>query len=156
MKNRLLVLLVGALVGQTMTTDDAAAQVRDSLRNDFGIELLGKALIYSLSYQYMVTRALGLEVGMAAAGGSNDLVVAFPVGGRVYFSTKSNSPFLTGGAIVITSDSFDDDFGTTAGYLGLGFEYRAQSGFLFRGSVYSLVAEGGFWIWPGLNLGYAF
>lgn len=62
MKNRLLVLLVGALVGQTMTTDDAAAQVRDSLRNDFGIELLGKALIYSLSYQYMVTPALGLEV----------------------------------------------------------------------------------------------
>ncbi len=156
MNKRLPVLLLALVTYLPVTADSAVAQTRDSLRSDFGIELLGKALIYSLSYQYMVTPMLGLEAGVAAVGGSDELVAAFPLGGRVYFSRKSNSPFLTGGGILITSDTFDEDFSTTAGYLGLGFEYRAQSGFLFRGSVYSLIAEGGFWIWPGLNVGYAF
>ncbi len=31
------------------------AQSRTTLKNDFGIELLGKAAIYSFSYQRMVT-----------------------------------------------------------------------------------------------------
>jgi hypothetical protein len=49
---------------------------------------------------------------------------------------------------------FDDS--ATYGYAGLGFEFRAESGFLFRGAAYGLFSGGGFWIWPGLTIGYAF
>jgi hypothetical protein len=38
----------------------------------------------------------------------------------------------------------------------LGFEFRSPGGFLFRGTAYSLIAGGGWFIWPGLSVGYAF
>jgi hypothetical protein len=39
---------------------------------------------------------------------------------------------------------------------GLGFEFRSSGGFLFRGTAYGLISGGGYFIWPGLTVGYAF
>ncbi|MFH1700400.1 MAG: hypothetical protein ABIE07_07405 [Candidatus Zixiibacteriota bacterium] len=139
--------------------NSADAQIRSTLRNDFGLELLGKAALYSFNYQYMVTPMIGLEAGLSALGGSaTDATVFFvPVGGRIYLVPKNGSPFLTGGLVYLngTSDAGPLD-SETYGYGGLGFEFRSQSGFLFRGTAYGLIAGGEFFIWPGLNVGYAF
>ncbi|NNE46751.1 MAG: hypothetical protein HKN37_08830 [Rhodothermales bacterium] len=135
----------------------AVGQVRDSLRSDFGIELLGKAALYSFSYQRMVSKTIGFEVGFAALGGSGAFAAAFPVGVRAYFLPKDGTPFATAGIVPVTG-SFDDGpaGGELFGYLGVGFEYRAQGGFVFRGTLYGLIVEDEYLIWPGLHVGYSF
>jgi hypothetical protein len=132
---------------------------RDSLRSDFGIELLGKSALYSFSYQYMVVPEMGVQVGVSALGGSvTDATVLFvPLGAKLYFVPKNGSPFVTGGLVALTGTADSGPIeSATYGYAGVGFEYRASGGFLFRGTAYGLIAGGEFLIWPGLHIGYAF
>ena len=145
-------------------TASLAEGSRTALPNDFGIELGGRSILYTFTYQRQVNPYLGLEAGISAfGGGGNDdstLILFFPLGGRFYFVNKDGSPFLSAGINIVSasfdSGPFDETESTTFGYLGLGFEYRADMGLLFRGSAYGLVADGDFFIWPGLYIGYAF
>lgn len=135
------------------------AQTRDSLKNDFGIELLGKAALYSFGYQYMVTPAIGLQAGLGALGGSatDGTVLSIPLGGKFYFVPKDGSPFVTAGMVILTGSSDSGPIeSATYSYGGLGFEFRSSSGFLFRGTAYGLIAGGEFFIWPGIDIAYAF
>ena len=139
--------------------NSAQAQSRTTLRNDFSFELLGKAVLYSFSYQRMVSPAVGLQAGLAALGGSavDATIVFVPVGVKFYLVPKDGAPFLTGGIVGLTGSADSGPIETaTYGYAGLGFEYRAIGGFLFRFSAYALIASGEFFIWPGLTFGYAF
>lgn len=137
---------------------------RTTMKNDVGIELLGKAVIYSFNYQRMVSRSVGLEVGLGALGGggsgSGGSIVFVPVGAKFYLIPKDGSIYLTAGGVFITGTVTDGPFSDGAsdvyGFAGLGFEFRSPGGFTFRGTAYSLIAEGGWFIWPGLSLGYAF
>lgn len=138
--------------------------VRASMRSDVGIELLGKALAYSFSYQRMVGNSVGLEVALGALGGSGSgggsTILFVPVGARFYLIPKDGTLFLTGGAVLVTASTtsgpFDNDATDFYGNVGLGFEFRSSGGFLFRGTAYGLFASGGYFIWPGLTIGYAF
>lgn len=139
--------------------NSALAQSRRTLRNDFGIELLGKAALYSFSYQRMVTPSVGLQASLAALGGSSTgtTVVFIPLGGKFYFIPKNGSLFLTGGIVVLTGSSDAGPIDSeTYSYAGFGFEYRSDGGLLFRGTAYGLISSGEFFIWPGLHVGYAF
>lgn len=135
------------------------AQTRTTLPNDFGIELAGKAVIYSFSYQWMaVPPLLGLQASLGVLGTSEDVVVFIPLGGKLYVIPNDASPFVTGGIVILTGTSGSGPLknSTTYGYTGLGFEYRSEGGLLFRATAYGLFAEGEFLIWPGLYIGYAF
>jgi len=142
----------------------AAASSRDELPNDFGIELAGRSIVYTFAYQRMLNGYVGLEAGVSALGGGGDdedtLIVFFPIGGKFYFVNKDGSPYITAGISIVNasfdSGPFDEEETTSYGYVGLGFEYRAQMGLVFRGSAYGLIADGSFFIWPGLYIGYAF
>lgn len=142
----------------------ALAQSRVDLPNDTGIELLGRSLLYTFSYQRQLNQTFAVEAGISAFGGSGDgdtnLILFFPIGAKVYLIPKNGSIYLSGGINFATnatdSGPFDDDSSTTFGYAGPGFEYRSPSGFVFRGTAYGLIAGGGFFIWPGLYVGYAF
>jgi len=152
-------LCIALLLFFAFSANAVQAQSRMALRNDFGIELLGKAALYSFSYQYMVNHQIGIEVGLSALGGSvTDATVVFiPIGARYYFVPKDGSPFVTGGIVILTGQTDSGPLDSeTYGYAGLGFEYRSTAGLLFRGTAYGLIAEGEFFIWPGLNIGYAF
>ena len=144
----------------TFAHESVHAQSRTLLKNDFGIEFLGKAAIYSFSYQRMVTPKVGLEVGLSALGGSGASVAFIPVGARYYMISKNHSPFLTAGVVGLTGtiDTGPDNISgwTKYGYVGPGFEFRSQGGFLFRATGYMLFAGDGYFFWPGLNVGYAF
>ena len=141
-----------------------AGSSRARMRNDVGIELLGKAAVYSFQYQRMLTPAFGLEVGLGVIGGGGDsadaTVLFAPVGGKFYLIPKDGSLFVTGGAVYISglfdSGGFSDFASSFYGFGGLGFEYRATGGFLFRGTAYVLFGEGGYVIWPGITVGFAF
>ena len=135
---------------------------RERMKSDVGIELLGKAVLYSFYYQYTPTKQFGLEVGLGALGGGtgsdNATIIFLPIGAKFYLIPKDGSLYLAGGVVPLTAgtDSGPFDETNTYSYLGIGFEFRSDTGFLFRGSAYGLIAEGGFFIWPGLTLGYAF
>ncbi|MDD4857225.1 MAG: hypothetical protein PHD74_03865 [Candidatus Krumholzibacteria bacterium] len=136
--------------------------VRERLKSDFGIELLGKAALYSFNYQYTLSRQLGIEAGIGALGGGtgddNATVAFIPIGAKLYLIPKDGSVYLTGGVTIVTAgtDSGPFDDSTSFGFIGVGFEFRAETGFTFRGTAYSLLSNDGFFIWPGLTLAYAF
>ena len=166
MRHRLTLVAVAVLLCATPTQSQAQAarNSRATLPNDVSIELLGKALIYSFTYQRMVTPALGLEAGVGALGGGssteNTTFFFFPVSAKFYPIPKDGSIFLTGGAVLLTAAADTGPFDETAadfyGQAGLGFEFRSTGGFLIRGTAYGLFGGGGYFIWPGLSVGYAF
>jgi len=157
-------ILLCAAVSQGQAQGAAKPLVRATMRNDVGIELLGKALAYSFSYQRMVSNSLGLEVGLGALGGGgsssgNTTIVFVPVSAKVYLIPRDGTLYLTGGAVLVTASTSSGPFDTATNFygdVGLGFEFRSPGGFLFRGTAYVLFADGGYFIWPGISFGYAF
>jgi hypothetical protein len=137
---------------------------RKELPNEMNIELAGKCLLYSFSYQRMVTEPLGVEIGVSLLGGgsssSSSSILFFTGGGKLYFIQKNASPYVGGGIVAVTATTSSGPFSSNGsesyGYVGPGFEFRSEGGVLFRGSVYALIASGGFFIWPGLSIGIAF
>jgi hypothetical protein len=130
MSKKTVILCTTLMLFSVFSKNSAQAQSRAELRNDVGLELLGKGVYYSFSYQRMVTPSVGLQAGLAAWNG----------------------------VVVVATGSFDPGpiETDTFGYVGFGFEYRSTGGFLFRGTAYGLFADGEFVIWPGLHIGYAF
>jgi hypothetical protein len=165
---RIRLAVVGAVT--LLLSAGAAAQAqgprvltRTTMKNDVGIELLGKAVIYSFNYQRMVSPSVGLEIGLGALGGggsgSSGGIVMIPAGVKFYFIPQDGTLYLAAGGVLANGITDEGPFngGTDAyAYGGLGFEFRSPGGFLFRGTAYSLIAGGGWFIWPGLSVGYAF
>jgi hypothetical protein len=156
-------ILLCAAVSQGQAQSAAKPLVRATMRNDVGIELLGKALAYSFSYQRMVNNSLGLEVSLGALGsggsGSSSTILFVPVSAKFYLIPKDGTIYLTGGAVLVSASTTSGPFDNATdfyGNVGLGFEFRSAGGFLFRGTAYGLFANGGYFIWPGITLGYAF
>ena len=137
----------------------AAQWSKTELPNDVSIELLGRCLLYSFSYQRTVTEQLGIELGASVLGGSGGSVMFISGGGRLYLLPSDASPCIGGGIVVVTASTgsgpFSSDNSAAYGYVGPGFEYRSSGGFLFRGTVYFLVRDG-FFVWPGVHFGIAF
>ena len=155
-----IVILAALMTLSVFSQDSIQAQTRTELKNDSGIELLGKAVIYSFSYQRMINSKLGLQVGVSGLGGSGGGIAFFPVGAKFYFLSGKASPFLAGGIVGTTTeidtgpDGLEDS--DAYDYVGPGFKFRSSTDFLFRGSLDALVAGGAFFAWPGMHIGYAF
>ncbi len=137
----------------------AAQSSKAELKNDVTIEILGRCLLYSFSYQRTLSEHFGVELGASLLGGSGGSVAFLTAGARAYALASNASPCIGGGIVVVTSATSAGPGGgisTSYGYIGPGFEYRSSSGFLFRGTVYFLIREDGFFVWPGLQVGIAF
>jgi hypothetical protein len=142
----------------------AASQelLRERLRNEAGIELLGKAALGSVYYQYTPFRWIGLEAGIGAyqtdLTGERSLSAFFPIGAKVYLLPNDGTVFLAGGITLLTekTDSGPFDETDSYGYAGIGYEYRAGRRIVLRGALYGLFAEGDTFAWPGFSVGYAF
>lgn len=147
-----------AVVCVFLGTNSGTAGSKTELPNDVSLELLGKCIIYSFSYQRTVTENFGIEAGVSLLGGSDASVAFFSVGGRLYLSSGNASPCIGGGIVIVTASTSSGPFSGGAsgsyGYIGPGFEFRSSGGFLFRGTVYFLVRDG-FFVWPGVQLGIA-
>ncbi len=140
------------------------AGARTTLPNAVDLELAGKCLLYSFSYQRMIVEPFGVEGGISllgsGGGGSSATVFFYTVGVKAYLLQKDASPFLAAGFVGLSTSTdsgpFSDSESSSYGYLGPGFEYRSEGGFLARASVYGLIAGGGFFVWPGVTVGIAF
>jgi hypothetical protein len=132
---------------------------KDELPNDVTIELLGRCLIYSFSYQRTITPHFGVEGGMSILGGSESSILFFSGGVRLYATNRDASPCLTGGFVAVTASTHSGPFSADGSgayfYIGPGFEYRSSGGFLIRGTLYFLIRDG-FFVWPGAQIGVAF
>lgn len=137
---------------------------RNEAPNEVDLELAGKCLLYSFSYQRMVAEPFGLELGVSMIGGSSSgsstSIVFFTVGGKVYFIQKNASPYIGAGFVALSATTSSGPFGDSGsgnyGYVTPGFEFRSEGGFLVRGGVYMLFTSGGSFVWPGLTVGVAF
>ena len=153
------------LAGLLLLPGALAAQSRVERPNDLTLEMGGKCLIYSLSYQRMIGTSAGLEVGLSyfGSGGSGGSAGAFFASGgvRLYLTKKNAAPCLSAGVVYVSSGTDAGPFDRESEsfvyfYAGPGFEYRASGGFVLRGSVNFLIKDSSFFVWPGLTMGIAF
>ena len=156
--------LIVFVTGLCMPVDTVIAASRKENQNAVDLELAGKCLIYSFSYQRMIVEPFGLELGVSMLGGgsssSSTTIVFYTVGGKFYLIQKDASPYIGVGYVGVSASTssgpFSDSNSANYGYVGPGFEYRSEGGFLVRGGVYGLIASGGWQVWPGLTIGVAF
>ena len=150
---------IAVIVFLLLSIDNAEAGSKSELPNDLTLELLGRCLIYSFSFQHTIHEHLGIEGGFSMLGGSDDNIVFLSGGVRLYLTPADASPCIAGGLVAVTSSTgsgpFSSDESASYAYIGPGFEYRSSGGFLFRGTLYFLVRDG-FFVWPGAQIGIAF
>ncbi|MGA9364171.1 MAG: hypothetical protein WBW16_07365 [Bacteroidota bacterium] len=150
---------VAALLLFLLPAGISFAQSRTELPNDVTLDLLGRCLVYSFSYQRIVTQNLGIEGGLSILGGSAASVVFISGGGRIYLSPRDAAPCISAGFVAVSAQTgagpFSSDASTAFLYAGPGFEYRSSGALVFRGSLYFLIRDG-FFVWPGVQIGIAF
>lgn len=151
-----------APVNSSTQTPDSGSGM-DMRRNALSLELLGRGGLYSLNYDYLLRDDLALGAGLStysiSAGGSNASAWIIPVYANYYITGQKHRLFVTGGADVIMASgnlSSDAQFNGSgiAGVFGGGYEYRGDSGFLFRAAPYVMVGKSS-GAWVGFSLGYA-
>lgn len=136
--------------------------------NAISLELLGRAFGYSLNYDRSVSKHFGLGAGFeylsASDGFMNVTIIMVPLYANYYFSPNNSRFFLTSGfdlAFVKASVTLLTDTSVSASTMGIapfiggGYEYRADGGFLFRVAPYVFVGKV-IRIWLGLSFGVAF
>ena len=132
-------------------------------RNGMSLELLGRGLLYSLNYDYLITDNLALGAGVASysfsSGSANSSAWIIPIYANYYLTGGKHRWFATGGAnmILASGSSGDGDRVTgsgVAGVLGGGYEYKSAGGFLFRAAPYVFVGKAS-GAWLGLSFGYS-
>jgi len=125
-------------------------EVREVRRNLMGVELGGRAGIYSFNYEHYLGNRVG--VGMAGAALVDDGVVGLvPV--YVSFLPVGNihSLYLSVGALVVAGVSNTDALFPWPS-LTVGYQFQSLEGFFLRLSVSNF----GLWPLPGIALGGSF
>jgi hypothetical protein len=113
----------------------------------------------------------GIGIGSVGLNYPNDVdagvsATLVPVSAGYYFVRDQGSPFVIGGASLITNHSTANGLKTSLGglefnsnqvmpYFGAGYEVRTDSGFLFRITGYGEVGKS-VKPWGGATFGYAF
>jgi hypothetical protein len=128
------------------------------------LEVLGRGLLYSVSFDRVMNDELaaGIGIGSTSLVGSGTATM-IPVYVNYYFQKDQGSLYATGGATLVAGDDISDSkssFGSVelnnvVPTFGVGYENRGDSGFLFRVTGYGIVAEK-LTPWVGFTFGYAF
>jgi len=137
---------------------ESRAQSRAELPNDVTLELLGRCFLYSFSYQRMVGEHFAFEAGGSVLASSEGGAGLLSLGGRAYLTRGNAAPCIAGGIVFGSSlDGANSDDSASYFYVGPGFEYRSDGGFVLRGGVNFLIfEEEEFIVWPGVQVGIAF
>lgn len=158
---RLATLVMALMLAFTYEANAAEASSRP---HAVSVELLGRGLLYSINYDYLINDDIALGAGFShqsySAGNSDATVMIVPVYANYYFTPGNHRWFATAGANVVHAsgrvDSEEKVSGSgIGGVLGGGYEYRGDSGFLFRAAPYLMVGKTA-GVWAGVSLGYAF
>ena len=117
--------------------------------NSLSLEVLGRAVIYSVNYDHRFNEIFGIGFGLSYFKADSGVFMA-PVFLTIYPLKRF---FITAGALTAPFEKKDNILGTTS----LGYEYKNADGFLFRGSLYQFYSSK-FTMpaWPGVSVGFAF
>ena len=84
MSKHILIVGIAVLFVFVASQKTVIAQERRDAPNSLGLELLGRSLIYTISYQRMFSNSLGGEIGVSAWGAEDDddnaIIVFIPAG----------------------------------------------------------------------------
>jgi hypothetical protein len=156
-----------------VSTSAWAEHTRVTNPNALNVEFLGRGMLYSVNYDRVVNDDIVAGFGFGStplsypdgtgAGVSTALI---PVWASYYFAREQGSFYVTGGADIVTNTGAVSGLKSTFGniafnanpvlpYVGVGYENRGDSGFLFRVAVYGILTAN-VYPWGGLSAGYAF
>ena len=149
MTTRILCIAAMLIAGFFFPEDRILAGGRNDAPNEVDLDLAGKCLLYSLSYQRMLAEPFGLELGVSMLGGGSSegssSIIFFTGGGKSYFIQKNASQYIGAGFVAASASTSSGPFGDSSsgsyGYVTPGFEYRSEGGFLVRGGVYALITS---------------
>ncbi|MGK5083193.1 hypothetical protein WDW37_07785 [Bdellovibrionota bacterium FG-1] len=138
------------------------------------VEFFGRGLTYGLSFDRVVSDdlAAGVSLGRVSLNdlAGNDAGVStmlIPVYANYYFTRDAGSFFATAGATLITNSGEAKGLKATLSgveftsstpilaQVGVGYENRADAGYLFRVAAYGILGKT-IVPWFGASLGYAF
>ncbi|MGE0615572.1 MAG: hypothetical protein AB7P04_08015 [Bacteriovoracia bacterium] len=131
--------------------------------NVVSVELLGRAVIYSLNYDRLVSDSIALGAGISAYSvsyfGAGNSYFLLPTYLNYYLSPKIGRGFFTGGFTFALSGATASSTGPFVGAgvaltAGGGYEYRYQ-GAILRAAGYFLVGKT-FQPWLGVSAGLIF
>jgi hypothetical protein len=162
------------LSGLAFSSVASAAHTRVTYPSVVSVEMLGRAMLWSINYDQVLNDNLSVGAGYGSvstflrgtdtdAGKSATFIPAYM---NYYFIQDGNSPFVTAGVTLITNHASVKNFDTATGGLELptssvmptfggGFESRSDNQFLFRAAGY-LIAGRRIAPWLGFSFGYAF
>jgi len=151
-----------------------SAHTRVTYPSAVSIEMLGRAMLYSVNFDQVVNdnMAVGAGIGNVSTnvhdtdrdtGNSATFIPAYM---NYYFSQSAGSPFVNGGVTLILNPASVKGSDTSTGSLhipnssvmptfGGGYENRGDNGFLFRVTGY-VVAGKSLTPWLGFSFGYGF
>ena len=166
------IILIPILLVSICAQQTQAANTRVTNPDAVGIEFLGRGLLGSVFYDRVMseemsagfgygavaTRYNGLDTGVSAS--------LIPVYLNYYFMREQGSFLLTAGVTLVTNSNSIAGFDANPSQLtftssmlipnlGLGYENRGDSGFLFRVGGYAFFASK-VTPWLGFSFGYAF
>jgi len=147
----------------TLETPAPQMEPRSELRRHaLSTELLGRGGLYSFNYDYMILDNLAIGAGVStysiSSGTSSAKATIIPAYANYYVNDGNHRFFGSAGANIIHASGKIDDSAQVsgsglAGVLGGGYEYRNDSGFLFRAAPYVFVGKAS-GVWLGFSFGY--
>jgi hypothetical protein len=161
-------LLLVSVLGQSAL----AAHTRVTNPNAISFELLGRGLLYSVSYDRVLNDELAAGFGYGGVTtkvgdmSANQTASMIPAYINYYLAADQGSVYATAGAVLIANSStaqgksasvsgIDFTSQSVIPQFGLGYENRGDSGFLFRVTAYGMIANK-FAPWAGFTFGYSF
>ncbi len=158
-----------ALVACLWAAPASAEHTRVTNPNTLGVEGLGRAGLYSVFFDRALNDDLVAGVGFGTvsvgSGGVDVSSTIIPMYVNYYFTQDGGSLYLTGGVDLVMTDA-DGEGESSYGNIsfnesgimpvvGLGYESRGDSGFLFRVAAYALAGDK-IYPWIGFSFGYSF
>jgi hypothetical protein len=137
-------------------------------------EVLGRGMLYSVNFDEALNDDIAAGIGIGSVSTNlhdtdidgNASATLVPVYFNYYLRRTAGSVFLTGGATLILNHAATKYKDTSTGNLqipsssvmptfGAGYEYRTDTGFLFRVTGYAIAGKS-ITPWAGFTFGYAF
>ncbi|MBS1961015.1 MAG: hypothetical protein JST04_02280 [Bdellovibrionales bacterium] len=174
-----IVILAAASVGASSARAAASGRplgnaTRATYPSVVSIELLGRSMLYSVNFDQALNENMSAGFGLGSSSmnihntdlDANKSATFLPAYFDYYFLNAAGSPYVTAGVTLILNHSSVKGTDTSTGNLeipsspvmptvGGGYEYRSDTGFLFRVAGY-LVAGRSLTPWLGFSFGYAF
>jgi hypothetical protein len=139
---------------------ESSAQIQtipDIGPNFIGVELLGRAFLYSINYGRYVTTKVGIGAGMATWEVDNKVTAIIPMYMSVTPIGVRHKPYLSAGMTVgMRMSTFFNHPTAAVGTAAAGYEFTSSNGFTIRPTLNMIFDFHRGALWPGMMIGRRF